>query len=67
MLFSEKELLEKFQFDSAGALKKCLRKQGIHYVLGKGNCVVTTEEAINAAMLGRVANDSPGSNTIDFK
>jgi len=65
MLHGEEELLEKFGFESPGALKKCLKKQGIHYVLGKGNCVVTTDEAINAAMLER--NVAGNYESIEFK
>lgn len=50
-LVSQKELEEKTEYTRAADVVKWLNIHGVKYWTGKGGSVVTTTEAINAALL----------------
>lgn len=57
-VIAQKELLDKFGYSRAADLRRCLDAQKIPYHLGKGGTVVTTIQALNATLVGKVDNQA---------
>lgn len=53
-VITQKELLDKFGYSRAADLRRCLDEQKIPYHLGKGGVIVTTIQALNLPLVGRV-------------
>lgn len=54
-LITEQELKEWTGYGQRSALEKFLRESRIPFMLGKGNIIITTQAAIDAALLKREA------------
>jgi len=57
-VITQKELLEKFGFTRPADLRRCLDSQKIPYHLGKGGAIVTTIQALNSPLIGKVDNNN---------
>jgi hypothetical protein len=52
-------------YDRAGDIERCLRTAGIRFFYGKGGRIVTTTDAVNAA-LGIQSQSPPASQEFEF-
>lgn len=50
ILIDSEQLLKATGYERQGDLEKCLRKNGIPFVRGRGGCIFTTAEAVNQAL-----------------
>lgn len=61
-LLTEDDLMEWTGVRQRTALERLLRKLGIAYGYGAGNRIVTTQAAVDAALVGRI----PPADDIEF-
>jgi len=64
-LISTEQLKTVTGYDRPGDIERCLRSAGIRFFYGKGGRIVTTTDAINAA-LGIQSQTAPPDQEIEF-
>lgn len=65
-LVTQDELALSTGYTRAGDIEKCLRKQGVRVLYGRGGKIFTTTDAINVALGLSAVDDKPRQEEIEI-